>query len=116
MRQVTEALEGQLTAALHLDAADHDAARTLLPSLERLAGRILVNGFGTGVEVGHAMVHGGPWPSTSDGRTTSVGSLAIARFVRPVSYQDLPDDLLPAALRAESALRHTWRVDGKASR
>lgn len=113
MRRVVESLDGQLTAALHLDAGDHDAARTLLPSLERLAGRILVNGFGTGVEVGHAMVHGGPWPATSDGRTTSVGSLAIARFVRPVSYQDMPADLLPPSLRPDSRQRHTWRLDGK---
>ncbi|QBY50908.1 aldehyde dehydrogenase (NADP(+)) [Cupriavidus oxalaticus] len=116
MRRVVESLEGQLTAALHIDPADHDAARTLLPALERLAGRILVNGFGTGVEVGHAMVHGGPWPATSDGRSTSVGSLAIARFVRPVSYQDMPADLLPASLRPDSEQRHLWRLDGKPQR
>ncbi|NUO86667.1 MAG: aldehyde dehydrogenase (NADP(+)) [Cupriavidus sp.] len=113
LRGVIETLEGQLTAALHLDDADHDAARPLLAALERLAGRILVNGFGTGVEVGHAMVHGGPWPATSDGRSTSVGSLAIARFVRPVSYQDMPPGLLPASLRPDSPQRHHWRVDGK---
>jgi NADP-dependent aldehyde dehydrogenase len=113
MRGVIDSLEGQLTAALHLDEADHDDARTFLPALERLAGRILVNGFGTGVEVGHAMVHGGPWPATSDGRSTSVGSLAIARFVRPVSYQDMPAGLLPASLRPDSPQRHAWRLDGK---
>lgn len=113
MRDVIDALEGQLTAALHLDEADHDAARAFIPALERLAGRILANGFGTGVEVGHAMVHGGPWPATSDGRSTSVGSLAIARFVRPVSYQDMPAALLPASLRPDSSQRHSWRVDGK---
>lgn len=113
MRRIIDSLEGQLTAALHIDDADHDAARTFLPALERLAGRILVNGFGTGVEVGHAMVHGGPWPATSDGRSTSVGSLAIARFVRPVSYQDMPAGLLPAPLRPDSPQRHTWRIDGK---
>ncbi|AQV96370.1 aldehyde dehydrogenase (NADP(+)) [Cupriavidus necator] len=113
MRHVIDVLEGQLTAALHLDEADHDAARAFLPALERLAGRILVNGFGTGVEVGHAMVHGGPWPATSDGRSTSVGSLAIARFLRPVSYQDMPAGLLPASLRPDSPQRHAWRVDGK---
>ncbi|NOV27695.1 aldehyde dehydrogenase (NADP(+)) [Cupriavidus necator] len=113
MQRVIDALEGQLTAALHLDEADHDAARAFLPALERLAGRILVNGFGTGVEVGHAMVHGGPWPATSDGRSTSVGSLAIARFLRPVSYQDMPAALLPASLRPDSPRRHAWRVDGK---
>ena len=93
-------MEGQLTATLQLDApADIEAARTLMPALERKAGRILANGWPTGVEVGHAMVHGGPYPSTSDGRTTSVGTLAIRRFLRPVCYQDLPDALLPPALQ-----------------
>ena len=96
--QVVDALEGQLTAAIHVVEADHDAARALVPHLERKVGRILVNGFGTGVEVAHAMVHGGPFPATSDGRTTSVGSLAIARFVRPVCYQDFPAGLLPTEL------------------
>ena len=94
-----EKLEGQLTATLHLDAEDHDDVRQLLPILERKAGRVLVNGWPTGVEVAHAMVHGGPFPATSDGRSTSVGSLAIDRFLRPVCYQDLPDALLPPELR-----------------
>ncbi|MCJ2014287.1 aldehyde dehydrogenase (NADP(+)) [Methylobacterium sp. J-076] len=107
-------LEGQLTAALHLEAGDHEAARALLPLLERRVGRILVNGFGTGVEVGHAMVHGGPYPATSDGRTTSVGSLAIARFLRPVCYQDLPDALLPPELQQANPLEIPRRVDGRA--
>jgi len=113
MLRVVASLEGQLTAAIHIDAADHAAARPFLPVLERLAGRILVNGFGTGVEVGHAMVHGGPWPATSDGRSTSVGSLAIARFLRPVCYQDMPPELLPQALRPDSAQRSAWREDGR---
>ena len=112
MRAVLAHLEGQLTASLHLADADHAAARDLLPLLERRVGRILVNGFGTGVEVAHAMVHGGPYPATSDGRTTSVGSLAIDRFLRPVSYQDLPDALLPAALQASNPLGLPRRVDG----
>jgi NADP-dependent aldehyde dehydrogenase len=72
-----------------------------------------VNGFGTGVEVGHAMVHGGPFPSTADGRSTSVGSLAINRFLRPVSYQDLPDALLPDALKTDNPLGLNRRIDGK---
>jgi 2,5-dioxopentanoate dehydrogenase len=97
---------------VHLDEADHDAARALLPVLERRVGRILVNGFGTGVEVGHAMVHGGPYPATSDGRTTSVGSLAIHRFLRPVSYQDLPEALLPAPLRPDNPWHLARRIDG----
>ncbi|MEH3118139.1 MAG: aldehyde dehydrogenase (NADP(+)) [Methylorubrum populi] len=112
VRAVLERLEGQLTAALHIDADDHAAARGLLPLLERRVGRILVDGFGTGVEVGHAMVHGGPYPATSDGRTTSVGSLAIGRFLRPVCYQDLPDALLPDALKAGNPLGIKRLVDG----
>ncbi|RVU17211.1 aldehyde dehydrogenase (NADP(+)) [Methylobacterium oryzihabitans] len=109
---VVARLEGQLTAALHIAEADHEAARELLPALEAKVGRILVNGFGTGVEVGHAMVHGGPFPATSDGRSTSVGSLAIARFLRPVSYQDLPDALLPDALKQANPLGLVRRIDG----
>jgi len=92
-------LEGQLTATLHMDKADHEAARTLVPILEQKCGRILANGWPTGVEVAHAMVHGGPYPATTDGRTTSVGTLAIERFLRPVCYQDLPAELLPPELR-----------------
>ncbi len=116
MRAVLERLEGQLTASLHLAPEDHAAARDLLPLLERRVGRILVDGFGTGVEVAHAMVHGGPYPATSDGRTTSVGSLAIDRFLRPVSYQDVPDALLPAALQAANPLGLPRRIDGTPER
>ncbi len=109
---IIEALEGQLTVAVHVGAGDTEALRSLLPILERKAGRVLVNGFGTGVEVAHAMVHGGPYPSTSDGRSTSVGSLAIRRFLRPVCYQDLPADLLPPELRDANPLG-IWRlIDG----
>ncbi|MFL1461299.1 aldehyde dehydrogenase (NADP(+)) [Roseococcus sp. DSY-14] len=113
LARVAAALEGQLTATLHLDAADHDAARALLPVLERRAGRVLCNGWPTGVEVSHAMVHGGPYPATSDGRSTSVGTLAIGRFLRPVCYQDLPDALLPPALRQANPLGLPRRVDGR---
>ena len=84
-------LEGQLTATVHYDPSDRDAARVLLPVLEDRVGRILFNGWPTGVEVGHAMVHGGPFPATSAPSTTSVGSLAVERFQRPVCYQDVPD-------------------------
>lgn len=97
--EVLDALEGQLTVAIHIDEGDQDAARRFVPKLELLAGRLLVNGFGTGVEVSPAMVHGGPYPATADGRSTSVGTLAIYRFLRPVSYQDFPERLLPEALR-----------------
>jgi alpha-ketoglutaric semialdehyde dehydrogenase len=113
MRRIVDGLEGQLTAAVHIDEGDYDDARPLLPVLERRVGRILVNGFGTGVEVGHAMVHGGPYPSTADGRSTSVGSLAIFRFLRPVCYQDMPDALLPAALKHANPLSLRRRIDGK---
>ena len=112
VRAVVEALEGQLTIALHMADADHAAAATLLPRLRRKAGRLLVNGFGTGVEVSHAMVHGGPFPATSDVRSTSVGSLAIDRFLRPVSYQDMPDALLPEALRDTNPLGAPRLLDG----
>jgi len=102
LRTVLSGLEGQLTATIHMDDADAALAGRLLPLLERKVGRILANGWPTGVEVCHAMVHGGPFPATSDGRTTSVGSLAIDRFLRPVSYQNLAPALLPAELRDEA--------------
>ncbi len=110
---VLEGLEGQLTATLQLDDSDIELARPLLPILERRAGRVLANGWPTGVEVSHAMVHGGPFPATSDGRTTSVGTLAIERFLRPVSYQNLPDALLPAAVKAANPLGVQRLVDGR---
>ncbi|MFY0990076.1 aldehyde dehydrogenase (NADP(+)) [Halomonas sp. C05BenzN] len=113
MSAVAERLEGQLTATLQMDDGDLDDARALLPTLERRAGRVLVNGWPTGVEVCHAMVHGGPFPATSDSRTTSVGSAAIQRFLRPVCYQNLPQALLPEALRDGNPLGVTRLVDGK---
>jgi len=109
--QVLEHLEGQLTATLHLTDKDTALAARVIPVLERKAGRLIANGWPTGVEVSHAMVHGGPYPSTADGRSTSVGTLAIERFLRPVCYQDFPDELLPAALRREAPKRPR-RVDG----
>ncbi|WP_144161438.1 aldehyde dehydrogenase (NADP(+)) [Paraburkholderia sp. BCC1885] len=112
IRRILQRLEGQLTASLHVDEADLEQARSFIPLLEQQVGRILFNGFGTGVEVSHAMVHGGPFPSTSDGRSTSVGSLSIDRFLRPVSYQDVPDALLPEALRQDNPLKLARRIDG----
>ncbi|ANN71370.1 aldehyde dehydrogenase (NADP(+)) [Bordetella bronchialis] len=113
MRQVAERIEGQLTVTLHLDESDYEKARALVPVLERKAGRILANGWPTGVEVAHAMVHGGPYPATSDSRFTSVGTLAIRRFLRPVSYQALPPQLLPETLRPENLARVPRLEDGK---
>lgn len=111
--RVLAAAEGQLTATLQMDAEDEPLAARLLPILERKAGRILANGWPTGVEVTHAMVHGGPYPATSDSRTTSVGSLAIDRFLRPVSYQNLSQSVLPADLRDAGAADLPRLIDGK---
>ncbi|WAL69721.1 aldehyde dehydrogenase (NADP(+)) [Amycolatopsis cynarae] len=113
---VLRGLEGQLTATVHAEPEDHALAAALLPLLELRAGRILVNGWPTGVEVGHAMVHGGPFPATSDARTTSVGSLAIERFLRPVAYQDVPAALLPPVLRDGNPEGVWRRVDGTLTR
>lgn len=110
---VARSLEGQLTATLLMEKDDVELARRLLPVLERKAGRILANGFPTGVEVAYAMVHGGPYPATSDSRSTSVGAMAIERFLRPVCYQDLPAALLPQALADDNPLL-LWRLrDGQ---
>lgn len=110
LRELAECLEGQLTAAVHMEAADLAMARQLLPLLERKAGRVLFNGFPTGVEVSHAMVHGGPYPATSDPRFTSVGTLAIRRFLRPVCYQDMPAGLVPLSLQDANPLG-LWRLE-----
>ena len=99
MVEIARGLSGQLTCTLHLDDADAALARRLLPVLERKAGRLLANGFPTGVEVGHAMVHGGPYPASTNFGHTSVGTLSIRRFLRPVCYQDMPLGLLPEDLR-----------------
>ena len=116
MATVAANLEGQLTVTLQADESDYAAAGELLPVLELKAGRILFNGWPTGVEVGHAMVHGGPFPATSDSRTTSVGARAIERFLRPVAYQDVPKSLLPSAI-ADGNPDALWRrVDGQLTR
>lgn len=110
---VARSLEGQLTATMHLEPEDHPFASRLLPILERLSGRILVNGFPTGVEVTNAMVHGGSFPATTDSRFTSVGTMAIERFLRPVCYQDLPASLLPSALQDANPFALERTIDGK---
>lgn len=107
------AMEGQLTATIHMDDGDMEAAQALPPLLADKVGRLLVNGWPTGVEVTHAMVHGGPFPATSDTRSTSVGSLAIARFLRPVCFQNLPEEMLPPALRDGNPWRLSRRIDGE---
>ncbi|HKT27067.1 aldehyde dehydrogenase (NADP(+)) [Dyella sp.] len=113
LRTLLRKLEGQLTITLHMEPADAELVHTLLPLIERKAGRLLVNGFPTGVEVCDAIVHGGPFPATSDGRSTSVGTAAIERFLRPVCYQNFADGLLPEALRDGNPLGLHRRFAGK---
>ena len=118
-QQLAEALrhlQGQLTATLIAEPDDLRAFAALVPLLERKAGRLLLNGYPTGVEVSDAMVHGGPYPATSDARGTSVGTLAIDRFLRPVCFQNYPDALLPDALKSANPLGIARLVDGVASR
>ena len=95
METLARNFEGQLTATIHMDAGDLEDAKRLRPVLERKAGRVLVNGFPTGVEVVDSMVHSGPYPASTNFGATSVGTMAIRRFLRPVSYQNMPEGLLP---------------------
>jgi NADP-dependent aldehyde dehydrogenase len=116
LKALLSAVEGQLTATLHGTDADIAANADLIAILERKAGRLIVNGYPTGVEVCHAMVHGGPFPATSESRMTSVGTQAIYRFVRPVCYQDFPQAALPDELKNENPLG-IWRLfDGEFTR
>ncbi len=113
---IARGLEGQLTATIHGTESDLQEYADLVAILEQKAGRLVFNGFPTGVEVCHAMVHGGPFPATSDTRTTSVGMRAILRFARPVCYQNFPDAALPAELQNQNPLG-VWRiVDGQLTR
>lgn len=98
MLEIAHSLQGQLTCTLHLDEDDAEIGQRLMPILERKAGRLLANGFPTGVEVCDSMVHGGPYPASTNFGATSVGTLSIRRFLRPVCYQNMPDGLLPADL------------------
>ncbi|WP_417750623.1 aldehyde dehydrogenase (NADP(+)) [Saccharopolyspora griseoalba] len=116
VRAVAEALEGQLTTTVHAAGDDRAEAGALLEVLELKSGRVLFDGWPTGVEVGHAMVHGGPFPATSDTRTTSVGTLAVERFLRPVAYQDVPVDLLPSSVAEGNPDGLLRRVDGRPDR
>lgn len=109
-------LDGHLTATIHGTKQDLEEFTDLIAILERKVGRLVFNGFPTGVEVSHAMVHGGPYPATSDGVSTSVGSQAIFRFCRPVCYQGFPQAALPDALKDANPL-HLWRmIDGEMTR
>jgi alpha-ketoglutaric semialdehyde dehydrogenase len=113
MLAMAEELEGQLTATIHMTDKDLDLARSLVAILERKAGRIVINGFPTGVEVLPSMVHGGPFPSTTDSRFTAVGPFAIERFLRPVCYQNFPSQLLPVSLQDGNPLFLSRLRDGK---
>jgi alpha-ketoglutaric semialdehyde dehydrogenase len=107
--RIAETLRGHLTASVFGTDDDLREHRRLLEVLAQKVGRLIINGFPTGVEVCDAMIHGGPYPATTDSRTTSVGTLAIRRFVRPVCYQNFPDDLLPPALQSDNPLE-IWRL------
>ncbi|MGB7157848.1 MAG: aldehyde dehydrogenase (NADP(+)) [Tepidisphaeraceae bacterium] len=110
-------VEGSLTGTLHIGAGDDAATvRAVLRKLEEKVGRVVVNGYPTGVEVNHAMVHGGPYPATTDAGTTSVGSSAIRRFVRPLAYQDAPQPVLPPALQNANPLGIERTINGHRTR
>ncbi|MEV4456022.1 aldehyde dehydrogenase (NADP(+)), partial [Microbispora sp. NPDC049633] len=108
---VLRRLPGSLTATVH--AAAHEEARDLVPVLNRLAGRLIWNGWPTGVAVCWAMHHGGPWPASTTPAHTSVGAASIRRWTTPVAYQDWPGDLLPPELRDDNPLGVPQRVDGR---
>jgi acyl-CoA reductase-like NAD-dependent aldehyde dehydrogenase len=110
--EVLDRVPGSLTATVHAEPADHEWVRQLLPTLVEKAGRVLWNGYPTGVSVTGAMMHGGPYPSSTFPAHTSVGWTAIRRFLRPVTFQNFPDTLLPESLRADNPLGAPRLVDG----
>lgn len=113
--QALSSMNGQLTASLIADDQDLTIFADVVPVLEEKAGRLLLNGYPTGVEVSDAMVHGGPYPATSDARGTSVGTLAIERYLRPVCYQNYPQALLPDALKDHNPLGIMRLINGELS-
>lgn len=113
LKTTLELMQGQLTATIHAADVDYPQVAEIMPILERKVGRIVFNGWPTGVEVNHAMVHGGAFPATSDSRTTSVGTLAIYRFQRPVSYQNFPNRLLPVSISDGNPWGLPRRVNGQ---
>lgn len=116
MHRIAASLDGHLTATLIAAEGELERYRDLVDTLADKVGRLIVNGFPTGVEVGPAMQHGGPYPATTDARFTSVGTAAIFRFVRPIAYQDAPDAILPEALRDANPLGILRQVDGHPTR
>lgn len=113
MMQAAEMLDGHLTAAVFGSSEEFAEYRDLIEVLERKVGRVIFNGFPTGVEVSHAMIHGGPYPATSDSRFTSVGSQAILRFAHPVCYQGWPEPMLPEELRDSNPLKIFRMLNGR---
>ena len=109
MEQIARGLHGQLTVTVHGTEEDLARYKNLIAVLRQKAGRLIFNGFPTGVEVCAAMQHGGPYPATTDSRTTSVGAYAIKRFARPVAFQNFPDAVLPAELQNKNS-RNLWRL------
>jgi alpha-ketoglutaric semialdehyde dehydrogenase len=109
-------MHGQFTATLLAEPEDLRCHIDVVENLEQKAGRLLVNGYPTGVEVCDATVHGGPFPATSDVRTTAVGTLAIERFLRPICYQNYPDEMLPRALQDANPLGLLRLLDGELTR
>ena len=107
--RAADSLHGHLTATVHGTSEDLSEYADLLALLEQKVGRLIINGYPTGVEVCHAMMHGGPYPATTDSRVTSVGTAAITRFTRPVCLQNFPDSLLPEELRNQNRL-NIWRT------
>jgi NADP-dependent aldehyde dehydrogenase len=112
---IARSLEGQLTASVHGTEQDLKEYADLVAVLETKVGRLIFNGFSTGVEVCPSMVHGGPYPATSDGRSTAVGTRAIRRFSRYVCYQNFPDASLPDELKESNPLGIERLVDGMTS-
>jgi 2,5-dioxopentanoate dehydrogenase len=113
--QAAQALQGQLTCTLWGTAAEFEDQEDVVNILREKCGRLLFAGVPTGVEVSHAMTHGGPFPATTDSKSTSVGTYAIKRFARPVTFQAAPQNLLPEELKNENPLA-IWRtIDGKLS-
>lgn len=112
LHALAEKLKGQLTCTIWAEEEELQSSGALLHLIEEKCGRLLFKGVPTGVEVGHAMQHGGPFPATTDSRSTSVGSYAIKRFARPVAYQDMPDSLLPEALKEGNPMAILRKVDG----
>ena len=113
MLELSQNLAGSLTATIQAEEAEYALAATLVTELEEVAGRLVFNGWPTGVEVSYAMVHGGPYPASTMPASTSVGAEAIKRWLRPVAYQSMPDELLPQALQQANPLNVRRTIDGQ---